>query len=130
MNHLQVLERARAAADARMTETVLVGKNERRTDPVTRKAVDSIQTPRYSGPGRIKYPSLATSQRDVPGQPSSEQNPYLSIPAGSPTCAEGEEVHVSGSTADGSLIGRRYKITGAPQAGQTSSHRYPLIELT
>ncbi|WP_405375985.1 MULTISPECIES: DUF6093 family protein [unclassified Microbacterium] len=130
MNHLEVLARARARANERMSEAVKVGKAIRRTDTETRKAVAEITSPRYAGPGRIKYESLATSERDVPGQPSREQAPYLSIPTGSPRCFEGEEVHVDASDADESLAGRQYKIAGSPVAGQTSSHRYPLIELT
>lgn len=130
MSYQDALARARASAERRLSETVRAGKPVTYTDPETRKVVTGIQNPCYEGPARVKYPTLATTDRDVPGQPTSEQTLHVSIPAGAPLCHEGHEVHVTGSTADGALVGRKYAIAGSPQAGQTSSHRYPLTELT
>ncbi len=130
MTYLDALTKARALAETRMSETVRTGKSVTYTDPATRKVIVGIQTPCYEGPARIKYESLATAQRDVPGQPAQEQTPYASIPAGATTCHDGHSLEVLSSIADSALVGRRYVIRGSSQAGQTSSHRYPLTEIT
>lgn len=120
----------RNMADARMTEMVTIGLFEDRTDPVTLNPIRVLVEERYSGKARVKYPSGAVSNRSEPSQVVAEQDVMLSIPTGSPAAFEGDEVRVDASTADPSLVGRAYGIKGRPQAGQTTSHRYPLKELS
>lgn len=125
----QALADGRAIAEARMTETVTVGQY---TDDVgtTGNATRTLVTERYAGIGRIKLETLAVSDRSEPDQSFVEQDPVLGIPTTSPALHEGDEVVVTASTADPFLVGRRYRIAGTPQAGQTTAHRYPMKEIT
>lgn len=121
---------ARREAETLMTETVTVGRYTDTTHPTTGDPVRTLTTSRYSGKGKIRYRSNDTQARNAAGGPVAAQEPVLSIPSGSARCFEGDEVVVSASTSDGLLVGRRYKITGTAIAGQTSAHRYPLVELS
>ena len=130
-----VLAEGRAAANARMTETVVAGIYTDGTDPVTleptRVLVQQVYpVPPATGVAWIKYPSLSVAEREGPSMPVQKQTPELRIPHGSPVLPEGTEVHVTASTIDPTLVGRRYKVTGAPQAGQTTSLRHPLEEVS
>ncbi|WP_363551424.1 DUF6093 family protein [Microbacterium sp. LWH12-1.2] len=125
----RALDAGRRLADARMTETVEAGVF---TDGVapdgspTRVLVDE----RYTGKARVKYESLAVSESDNTSQLVATQTPFASIPTGSARLFEGDELHVTASTADGLLVGRKYTVAGSAQAGQTTAHRYPLKELS
>ena len=124
----RALGMGRRLAVSRMTETVVVGLFEARTDE-NGDAASVLVEERYSGIGRVKYPSLTVSEHMEPSQPAQVQEPYLSIPSGSPALLAGDEVHVTASTADERLVGMTARIAGVPQSGQTTSHRYPLKEL-
>ncbi|GAA4762600.1 DUF6093 family protein [Microbacterium gilvum] len=126
---LSVLRDGRRLAEARMTETVLVGRFVDGTDEETGNATRVLAEERYTGIGRVKYPSLTVSDTSA-GLPVAEQQLTVSIPSGSPQCFEGDDVVVSASAVDGLLVGRRFRITGEPQSGQTTAHRYPVRELT
>lgn len=123
------LTQGRKHAKGRMTETVTVGLYEDGTNPAgapTRTLTDT----RYTGVGRVKYPTGTVSDSVSASQPVATQRLELSIPSGSARLHEGDEVHVTASTADAGLVGRRYTVAGAAQAGQTTAHRYPLTEVT
>lgn len=130
MRGARILKRGRGFAEDRMSETVSGGKVEDGTDPVTLEPTHVLTVTRYAGKGRIKYPSLSVSDVSEPSQPVGVQEPYLSVPTGSTALVEGDGVVVTASSADGSLVGRWYTVMGAPQAGQTTSLRYPLKELS
>lgn len=119
----------RRLATQLLTEDVTVGSF---TDGVAEDGSPTreAESTTYEGPARIKYESMAVSERDGAGSPVAAQTPSLSVPSGSSLIPEGEEVVVNSSKADASLSGRRYKVAGAPQAGQTTLHRYPLEELS
>lgn len=125
----QALADGRASAEARMTETVAVGLYADDVDS-NGNATRTLLVERYAGIGRIKLETLAVSDRSEPDQAFVEQDPLLGIPTSSPALHEGDEVLVIASTADPSLVGRRYRIAGTPQAGQTTAHRYPMKETT
>jgi hypothetical protein len=125
---MRALGMGRQLAEARMTETVTVGLYKDGTD-ASGNATRVLVTERYSGKARIKYPSLAVTERSEPSQAFGVQELTLSIPMGSPAVREGDEARVTASTVDSSLVGRVYGIKGAPQSGQTTAHRYPLQEL-
>lgn len=127
---MSVLDQARLRSEARMTEVVEAGLFTDRTDETTGDPIRELVTERYTGKARIKYESLTVSDSDTTSQSVASQKPMLSVPSGSPAIFEGDEVRVISSTADGLLIDRFYTVDGAPQSGQTSSHRYPLTELS
>lgn len=125
------LRLGRRMTNVRMTETVTIGRYKDGTDPATGDPTRTlVGTATYTGPGQIKYPTLTVSDSLAASQQVAAQSPMLKIPTGSPVPSRGEEVHVTASTADGSLVGRRYKVDGHPQAGQTTSLRLPLTDLS
>lgn len=128
MRGARMLARGRALADARMSEAVVVGLFMDGTDEDTGDPTMVLVQSRYDGPGRVKYESLTVSDSSASSQPVASQKPMLSIPTGSPLLLEGDTVRVVDSVADELLVNRFYKIDGAPQSGQTTSHRYPLVE--
>lgn len=125
-----MLARARARADAGMTETITVGLYRDAADPETGDAIRVLVTEHYTGPAQVKYVSPTVSVSDAPAQRVVSQTPIVKIPTTAPIVPEGDEIEVTASLADESLVGRRYTIDGSPESGQTSSHRYPVKELS
>lgn len=128
MKYLEVLARGRAKTDARMTETIRAGLFKIATDPETGKAVRTLATIRYEGPAQVKYPSLVVTEGEGASQTVAAQNVVVKIPTGSTILREGDEIDVLASTADQSLVARTYRVDGTPQAGHTTSLRYPVTE--
>lgn len=129
MNHLEVLARGRQRTEERFTETVIIGRYTDATDPTTGNATRVLASTTHTGPAQIKYQSLTVTDRDGASQPVQVQSPLIKLPSGT-VVPVGDEVHVTASTSDTALIGRRYTIDGQSQAGQTTSDRYPLKELS
>lgn len=125
---LAVLGMGRRAAEARMTETVLVGKFRDGSDPDTGEATRVLVAERYSGKARVRYPSYAVAELSPASQPLAQQDVVVSLPIGSGPVFEGDEVVVTASTADSAVVGRRYTVKGQPAAGQTTAYRIPVIE--
>ena len=117
----------RAQAESRMSETVLVGIFRDGSD-ADGNATRVLVTERYSGKARVRYPSYAVSELSPASQPLAQQDVIVSIPVGSGPVFEGDEVLVTGSTADPNVIGRRFRVKGQPAAGQTTAYRIPVIE--
>ena len=113
-----------------MTETVTIARHTDGVDPATGNTTRVLVATRYAGKARVKYQTLIVSDRTAAGQPIAVQDVTVSIPHGSPECFEGDDVDVDTSTADTRLPGRRYRIAGAAQTGQTTAHRYPVKELS
>lgn len=125
----QALPLLRAEANSRMSESVTVGQFEDGTDEATG---DPIRVPvlvRYAGMGRVRWNSREVSNANGPGGPVTVQEPYLSVPFGSPRFFDRDEVLVTDSTSDPILVGRTFNIQGDAVAGQVSAHRYPLTEV-
>lgn len=119
----------RAEANSRMSESVTVVAFEDGTDETTG---DPIRVPvlvRYTGIGRIRWNSREVTNANGPGGPVTVQEPYLSIPFGSPRLFDADEVLVTASTSDPILVGRTFNIQGDAVAGQSTAHRYPLTEV-
>lgn len=124
------LPQLRAEAETLMTETVTAGIYVDGVDPGTKRPTRELVTSRYAGKAQIKYPTDAVSESDAAGSPVAAQSIIVKFPHGSPRLYEGDEVHVTASSADDLLIGRAYRITGSAQAGNTTSHRYPAEEIS
>lgn len=121
----------RAQAESRMTETVLIGRYvDGDPDPVTGKATKVLAEERYSGKGRVRYPSYAVSESSPKSQPVAQQDVVVSIPVGSGPVFEGDRVTVTGSTADANVVGRVFTVKGQPLAGQVTAYRIPVVEQT
>jgi len=83
-------------------------------------------------PGRIKFPSLNVSDREQAGQLVAIQSPEVHVAVGStPDVEPGHFCRVTASTVDPSLVGpRKFRVSGMPQSGQVTSHRYPVEEVS
>jgi len=125
---MEALAAGRAAADARMTETIVAGVETEVPDPVTLETI-TVLTPTYSGPAMVKYPTLTVSDQDAGGQQYTAAQVTISLPSSATPLPPDTIIKPTASTVDQSLIGRRYRVTAAPQAGQTTAHRHPVEEL-
>lgn len=118
----------RKHARARFTETVTVGTYEMTTGSDGNPVRTLVGELAYSGPGQVKYPSAVVTTSDQVG-PVAAQDIIVKLPSGT-VVHEGQEVDVTASTVDASLVGARYRVKGAAQKGQTTAARYPVVELS
>lgn len=124
----QALPGLRAEAESRMTESVTVGRFELKRDPGSLDTVLTLVETFYTGIARVKFPYASTAAKNPAGQQLVETNIVLSLPAWSQLMPVGTGVRVDGSSADESLVGRMFRVEGPAQAGQTTAHRYPVVE--
>lgn len=129
MGRLDVLARARARSEEEMTEEIQGGIWTDGTN-ANLDATRVLTTERYSGPARVKYVSDTISDETIASQTTATRKPICKIPVGSPLLFEGDEIVVTASAADASLVNRRYRVAAPAGAGQVTSHRYPLIEIS
>lgn len=122
-----VLRMGRAQTEGNMSETVKAGPLVLVEDPVTLENIRSVQADQ-TGPGQVKYPTLTVSEREIPGAQVAVGDIMIKRPLGEPTVPVGHYFEVLASTDDASLVGRRYRVKAAPQAGQVTAHRYPVVE--
>lgn len=124
----QVLPGLRAEAESRMSETVTVGRWEDIRPPGELDPVPTLVETYYTGIARVKFPYATSLSKSPVGQPMVETRIVLSLPSHSGPVPTGALVRVDSSTADESLAGRMFRIDGPAQAGQTTAHRYPVVE--
>jgi hypothetical protein len=117
----------RRQAEARMTETVRIGRLEEGTDPVTLDPIQTLDVV-YDGKGRIKFPSMNEVEVDAGGQLVVKQDLELHLPSGTVGVTPDMRAVVDASTADPALVGRVFRVKGRPAAGQTTAARFPLEE--
>lgn len=118
----------RAEAESRMTETVTIGTFEMIREPGSLRTVLTLVETLYTGIARVKYP-YATSMSKVPaGQQLAETSIIVSVPHGTPPVQTGSMIRVDASAADATLVGRMFTVDGQAQSGQTTAHRYPVVE--
>lgn len=130
MTRETVLAQGRQKVAASMSESVVVGTYAETVNSTTLATTRSVVEEHYSGPATITYPTLAVSDREAAGQLAIATELILKVPTDAALLPVGDLVMISASTADANLIGREYIISGPPQAGQVTSHRYPLKEFT
>ena len=124
----QALPGLRAEAESRMTETVTVGRFEKIRPPGSLDSVDTLVETFYSGIARVKYPTASSAAKAPAGQQIAETGVVLSLPYSSAVVPTGALCRVDGSTADLTLVGHTFRVDGRPQSGQTTAHRYPVVE--
>ena len=124
------LAMARAQAASRFTETftffyVTSGEiPDGEIDPVDVETVVHADIP-----GLVKFHTVQVSDREAAGQLIGVQQLTVKVAVGStPNVREDHLCRVTASTVDTSLIGRVFRVSGWPQGGQTTSHRYPVEE--
>lgn len=121
----------RAFAESLLTETVefyrVTGTS---VDPNTLNEVETAVVV-YTVPARVKYSSLIVSESRGAGEVVGAQSVSISVGVGStPTVNSDFMCRVVDSSADTSLIGRKYRVKGFPQSGQVTAHRYPVEEVS
>jgi len=124
-----VLVRGRERAEQRMTETIIAGTWTKKT--VAGKATRVLVTEKYSGIARVANgASRAVSDRDSASQSVATQNLRVDLPVAAPMLTDGDEIEVTQSTSDAALVGLVVEVTGIPDMGQVTAHRYPVKEQT
>ena len=122
------LSMGRRMAESRMTESVTVGRFEWvRPDGALDQVLTLVET-FYAGPARVKYPSASASTKNPVGQQLVETSIVLSLPAAADVVPTGALCRVDSSGSDVALLGRKFRVDGPAQAGQTTAHRYPVVE--
>lgn len=121
------LRLGRRKAQSRMSETVTAGLTKSVTDPATGKPTVVYTRVDYSGIARVKFASSVVSNSVSGGQLVAAQNVELHCPAGTKIPIN-DIVTVTASTVDAGLIGRVFKVTGRPDAGQATAARFPVVE--
>lgn len=122
------LSSGRRMAEWRMSETVLVGRFEMGRPTGEFDAVLTLMETFYVGNARVKFPSASATVASPAGQQIAETSIIVSLPAGTLPIATGSFVRVDSSSVDGALVGRMFRVKGPAQAGQTTAHRYPVVE--
>ena len=118
----------RAEAESRMKETVQVGRFRDGVDEESGDPTWVLVTERYTGKARIRLGSREVTNANAPSMPITVQEPYLSVPFGTPRFFDNDEVLIV-SSDDPILTSRRFRVQGNAVAGQVTAHRYPLEEL-
>ncbi|WP_442916184.1 DUF6093 family protein [Leucobacter sp. M11] len=115
-------------AEARMTETVTVGRFEQVRPPGGFDPVLTLVETYYEGRARVKFPAASADEKAPAGQQLAETRIAVSLPAATVLIPTGALIRVDASAVDGALPGRMFRVDGAAQAGQTTAHRYPVTE--
>lgn len=121
------LQIARSRTEAEMTEIIKAGPLISSVNPVTLEATETVQADQ-TGPAQVKYPTLTVSERQTPGVIAAVVDIIVKRPISAAILPVGHWFEVTASSADPSLVGRRFKVKAPPQSGQTTSHRYPVAE--
>lgn len=122
------LAAGREEAESRMSETVTIGLFKLERAPGSLDTAWVLKQSYYSGRARIKYPYATSLSKAPAGQQIEETSIVVSIPHGSANIPSGAMVRVDVSTVDSRLVGRMLRVEGRAQAGQTTAHRYPVVE--
>lgn len=131
MRGRRMLERGRKRAAERFSETVTVGRWENVRLPGELEPVSTLVETYFTGVApnaRVKYPSAAATVKSPAGQQIAETRIVVSLPSGTVSIPTGAFVRVDASTSDETLVGRMFRVDGPAQAGQTTAHRYPVVE--
>lgn len=127
-----VLGMGRAQNESRFTETLEFFSRvegvipDGQIDPVT------VETILYSGvPGQVKSPATQVADREQAGQLVAVQQTIVKVAVGAtPNVRTDHFCRVTASIVDTSLVGREFRISGWPQSGQVTSHRYPVEQVS
>lgn len=127
-----VLGMGRAQAAHSFTETLTFFSRTEGVIPDGELDPVVVDTALYTGvAGRVKFPDVQVSEREQAGQLLAVQRITVKVAVGATAAVrEGHFVRVTASAVDPSLVGREFRVTGWPQAGQVTSHRYPVEEVS
>lgn len=124
----QALPGMRAEAESRMTETVTIGRFEQVQIPGSLVTDLTLVETFYTGVARVKFPYATSLSKVSAGQQLAETSIIVSVPHETQRIPTGSMIRVDASAADATLVGRMFTVDGQAQAGQTTAHRYPVVE--
>lgn len=119
---------ARREAERRMSEKVTAGRFETRRTPGSLDTSLVLVEQVYAGKARVKFPSASAFVVSPTGQQIAQTNVVISVPSGTVALPVGTLIRVDQATSDHALNGRFFRVKGPAQAGQTTAHRYPVVE--
>ncbi len=119
---------ARREAERRMRTVVTAGVFERIRSAGSLDLTLTLVEKLYEGKARVKFPAASAYLAAPAGQQIAQTNIVVSLPSGSALLPTGTLVRVDSSEDDGALVGRLFRVKGPAQAGQTTAHRYPVVE--
>ena len=101
-----VLGLGRRTAEARMTETVTVGRFEKIRPPGSFDPVLTLVETYYEGRARVKFPSASAEEKSPAGQQLAETRIVVSLPSvAAPRAPAGAFVRVDTSHTDQTSLG-------------------------
>jgi hypothetical protein len=121
----------RAQAESRMSESVAVF-TETLSDPPAGE-IEPVVTEEVaieSVIARVKYSANAVAEQSQGGQLTSVQSVEIHFPWGTTGIRADQFVRVVASSADESLVGRKFRLQGYGSAGQTTALRVPAEEVS
>jgi hypothetical protein len=114
-----------------MTETVRIYSVSHEPDPENPLRKIEVPTTIYEGIGHIVFPGGAVSEISPASQTVAAQTDQVRIPSTATQLVHTDHFAiVTASTVDPSLVGRKWRLTGMPESGQTTAHRFPAEELS
>lgn len=126
MTRETVLARGRRFQERGFTEEIEAGEW---TETVNEK-LETVTTfaGGYAGRAQVQYPDISVDERVASGQQFTAVDLIVKVPVGEDIIPEGTIILVTASTIDESLVGRKFRVKGAPQSGYVTAHRYPVVE--
>lgn len=120
----------REQAASRFTETFDFFTEADGTDPVTLRPI-IVEAAVTSGvAGRMRFTDTQGEDAESGGQFPVKARQEVHVGVGAVVALPGVMVRIVGSTADPSLVGRRFRISDRAQGGQVTAARYPVEEVT
>lgn len=119
----------REQAVSRMRETVTFYRVTGETTNADLEVVEVRETI-VTTIARVKYRTLNVHDREQATQLIGSQTPEVHVPFGSAAGVLTDDTARIDASPDPTLVGRVYRVTGRPQAGQTTTHRFPVEEIS
>lgn len=130
MQGRSLMLRGRGLAGRRFTELVQFFTEVKGEDPATHQPI-LVESP-VSVPvrARVRMTNTQPNDAEVAGQYLAVDRPEVHVPVGSVDVGPDVLVRVLSSSADGSLVGARYRTRFGPTKGQVTAWRYPVEVLS
>jgi hypothetical protein len=128
-----VLARGQAAALARMTDACTIRRQTGTTYNDEIGGTTPTWTAVYSGACRVKQPSSGSNSASRTTVGEAEvllQQPELHLPMSAPLLRPGDEVTITASATDPTLVGRVFRTRAIPAHSQASARRHGVTERT
>lgn len=100
------------------------------TDPVTLEEVPVYSTV-FTGPGKIRFAEVRSSDAAIPGVVLADQRPILSLPiVGTESVTTGDEWVCTANPLDAALVGSVFRVDGLHAQTAATARRFPVVEVS